>query len=510
MSNRTIWCSSFFSKSPDRYLHRSFVQVGCLISILLLGIGPISQQAVSSRVCSGPANGQQATISVAFEAPNPGFGQDLSLMGGIVSSLASPNQNQTALVNGCSTGNCTFPEINGITHSTIGMCSRCIDISSELRYLNKSDFLADKSLPNGLPFTYTLANIEALNASGGQAYSQLDSILSRVEDHDFEAIIPASIFNWTMITSSGCSPPCNSTYLNLEVPELSFLSTACSIYPCMRHYAGLVDGGVFNETLVSTVPAPRLHVNRGGSMSITPYVNFYIRDYYVGINASCVIDGNNYYLTRIQPNQIEISQNGSVFLTLGGRNLTLPSQCINKVNGDYIISIATFLADVLTGNCWTAGDFRFPTCYSTDGSSSWWLQGGLYNSGDATLDTVQSTFDSVVEVITNRMRVQSTGRVYGTVFQTTTCVSISWRWLLFPALLIIVTVICLVITMVQPIYAVETPFWKSSILPLLYASPGTQLMSSGAVHNMEAKSKVTIARLETNGNKWTFVEKSMD
>ena len=106
-----------------------------------------------------------------------------------------------------------------------------------------------------------------------------------------------------------------------------------------------------------------------------------------------------------------------------------------------------------------------------------------------------------------RPRTNSSGLVYGTVIQTTTCIAFSWRWLLFPALLIILTAICLVITMVQPIYEkVENPLWKSSILPLLYASPGTQLMASGEAHDMEAKSKVTIARLENSEDKWSFVD----
>jgi hypothetical protein len=59
--------------------------------------------------------------------------------------------------------------------------------------------------------------------------------------------------------------------------------------------------------------------------------------------------------------------------------------------------------------------------------------------------------------------------------------------------------------MVQTIYEVEKPLWKSSILPLLYASPGTQLMASGEAHDMGAKSKATIARLEKSGDKWSFV-----
>jgi hypothetical protein len=154
------------------------------------------------------------------------------------------------------------------------------------------------------------------------------------------------------------------------------------------------------------------------------------------------------------------------------------------------------------------------------GADLWWLEGGLWNSGNATLDTVQNTFTSVVESITNAMRIMgydprtnSSGLVNGTVWKTTTCLAISWRWLLFPALLIILTGICLVITMVQPIYnKVEIPLWKSSILPLLYiyTSPGTQFMPSGKVHDMEMKSKVTIARLENSEDKWSFIDISSE
>jgi hypothetical protein len=132
------------------------------------------------------------------------------------------------------------------------------------------------------------------------------------------------------------------------------------------------------------------------------------------------------------------------------------------------------------------------------------------------LDTVQTTFDSVVEPKECRYSgttLCSTGGpklVYGNVIQTTTCIAFSWEWMLFPALLIILTGICLVITMVRPIYGVEKPLWKSSILPLLYASPGTQLIASGEVHDMEVMSKITVSKLEKSENKWSFVDISCE
>jgi hypothetical protein len=184
---------------------------------------------------------------------------DVLTMGGIVNGLANPNQIQTALINGCSTGNCTFPMINGITHSTIGMCSQCIDITSKLQG-NGTSMLTGESyeigymaLPNGLFLKTILADggYAVFNASGTSriilgpdALGTFDSILSQVEDHSFTTIIPASVFNWTMITLSGFE-----AYDEAADNNTKYLSTACSIYSCMKHYAGLVDRGNFNETL---------------------------------------------------------------------------------------------------------------------------------------------------------------------------------------------------------------------------------------------------------------------
>ena len=250
-----------------------------------------------------------------------------------------------------------------------------------------------------------------------------------------------------------------------------------------------------------SLSVPNVQVYRG--MNETP-----IPDYYVGINASCVINGNTYDLTRIQPNQFEISWNGSIFLTLGGGNLTLPSQCINEIDGFYVANVASFLANVLTENCALPIPEVSEYGFTRPCSDQWWIQGGIFNSGNATFATVQGVFNSVTESITNRMRMEgydlgtnSSGLVYGTVIQTTTCIAFSWIWLLFPASHIALTGICLVITMVQTIYEVEKPLWKSSILPLLYASPGTQLTASGE------KSDARWRRLQTRLQYYFLINK---
>jgi hypothetical protein len=428
----------------------------------------------------------QATISVASQILSV-RNLDMSLvqvpmMEGIINILANSTQNQNSPVN-CFTGNCTFPMINGITHSTIGMCSKCIDITSTVQHANKT-------LPNGL----SIPDGVIFNALGGTAYgsSSLDSILSQVEEQDFAGIIPASAFNWTMITFSS--------------QKGGVLSTACSMYPCMRHYyAGLVDGGKFNERLVSTVPALPAATDWG---------------LYAGLNASCVIDisQSSPVFPTVVPTVVSTvdptvfsTMVPTVFLTLDGKNLTLPSECINQIDSSYVNSVANFSLNILTGNCSVSDTGLMEYQGGTGIGQGWWLLSGLYNFSNASLETVQSTFDSITQSITNRLRVDSndtvvTKLVHGTAIQTDTCIAFSWKWLLFPALHLILTTIFLAITMLQPIYEkVEKPLWKSSILPLLYASPGTQLMASEE-HGMEAKSKVTIARLENSEDKWSFVD----
>jgi hypothetical protein len=426
----------------------------------------------------------------------------------VIDSLANPGRNQSLLMTGCSTGNCTFPITNGVTHSTVGMCSTCSDMTSQLEDVD--DGLV--RLPNGLYMRSGRGEDDGILTSFNTSTSCIGAPSGNftAAQTSFQSLVPASVMNFTVISAaqSGFN---SSWYWGLNY---SLIAATCIFYPCMRHYAGVVEQGVFEETLVSTVAA----------LPIDEELNeFSSTKYYAGINASCLINEQLYDLTRIQPDQITIQMSQdypNVTLTLGSQDLLLPSDCINQIDGIYAGSAGSFLFTALTGTCVIdqPDGISTPQCKENSEFSSdmeyWWLLGDLWNGGNATFGTIQSTLDAVVESITARMRVQGydprtnrVGLVNGTVIETSICISFSWQWLLYPGLFIGLTGVCLLGTLIQSTYqGTEVPPWKSSILPLLYASPGSRLAAPGDICSIEESSKTTMMKLERDDDRWAFVD----
>ena len=122
------------------------------------------------------------------------------------------------------------------------------------------------------------------------------------------------------------------------------------------------------------------------------------------------------------------------------------------------------------------GSRRLSVCrvYPGNGSvDAWWL-GGLYNDGEATFDTIAARWDDVAVALTDSWRIATLNdyglavkiTVNGTVWETTICTQFNWPWLSFPAALVVLSVISLVLTIIPGTN--QPPAWKSSILPFLH------------------------------------------
>ena len=120
--------------------HRgSFVaSVGAVVTILALGVDPFVQQIVRYYTCVKPTGRIEASIPRVNTYEDPGafhngagsvalgIGTQAAISAGAFSAAAF------SLLFNCSTGNCTFER----PYSSVGFCSRCSDISTELRITN--------------------------------------------------------------------------------------------------------------------------------------------------------------------------------------------------------------------------------------------------------------------------------------------------------------------------------------------------------------------------------------
>lgn len=133
--------------------------VAAIVTILSLAIGPFTQQAIRSVTCPQLVTDANASIPIAHFVPGPalyyriGAGEwevDTDMKGAMVQGLTNPTGNDSAIVASCPTGNCTFPASSeNITHSSIGMCSACMD-TTQFVTANTSNTVTNYTLPNNL------------------------------------------------------------------------------------------------------------------------------------------------------------------------------------------------------------------------------------------------------------------------------------------------------------------------------------------------------------------------
>ncbi|KAF3035961.1 hypothetical protein E8E12_006950 [Didymella heteroderae] len=553
---------------PFRLRRLDSVFIGCLVVIFSVGIGPFTQQAIKAVPCNVASGAMSSSIQVAntnsyFDFPriaSGAFDLGLDTKAAILQALANPTSDRSAITADCPTGNCTFKTYNGITHSSMAMCKKCVDITRWLYEARPNEggnttvygsdkmdgsveynlFLpADKPLADDMPFLWTsvggavvqndtlpshmaYAPNKFLNATTLEGW---DWLLARGNLYDsFRAAVKASVLNFSMITltTDGCSW---QPFQDPEYPDLSrynttcshpslnassywnivnVVATACAFYPCVKDFHGDVVDTVYTETVVRETPANRSPDDV--EVSIAPQAVF---------NDHCIINQ--------QPVTLEnVSSIASADRTLNstyvdGRNVSVPHECFYEFSGAYIRGVQNYLSKTLTGSCEMPGTQSFTigadprTWRAVDcGEDTWWLR-SLYNNGNATFKTIDANMEAIAVAMSNELR--RTGSawdgtasfVQGNVSRATVCTHFDWKWLSFPLALLVLTTLMLVIVSVKTLFdKQQTPIWKSSALPLLFTGNGIGMMGAQDKVDREADGTVVSLKKREDGG-WEFV-----
>jgi hypothetical protein len=266
-----------------------------------VGIGPFTQQAAESVPCDRPLESAEATIRVSrlvsssnlVRLDSAHWDLDIVTKVALLNGLSDPNRPQSGINPDCSTGNCLFPSYNGVTHSSIGMCKKCTDITPWLTealtarndVINGSTtiYQADINLPDGHGIgggwiDYQPSNIidhlpqKIMDVSGNatvfRSSMRLNNSLFDKLDSSFDSILPASILNVSVVTftNNNCEQQveeldrCSNHSFPNSYPfldNLNVVATACSFYPCVRDYHGSVRDTKFTEAVVREIPMMR-------------------------------------------------------------------------------------------------------------------------------------------------------------------------------------------------------------------------------------------------------------
>lgn len=440
---------------------------GSLIIILSLAMGPFSQQAIKSIECPQYVSGVNASVPVAHFASltffRIGAGEwrvSYDTQGAMINGLLNPTGNDSAVSATCQTGNCTFtPDSTNITYSSIGLCSSCIDVTSTISYniSQIEDYDMNYTLPSDAWIDSQRASMWGKFLDVRPDYNL--SWASTLFSDDFATTAPQSLINVTILEATNVTANWDDTS-----PQ-AVVAAACTLYPCLKNYYGQVSDGVFTEEVVSTVPA-------------TDYVpiSVYAGDTYnyTALKTPCVIEGKEYNSS----NNFAGVPSNYTFVNVTGQDgvYTAPDVCLYKMYWIYANAMAYFMETTLftsgDSGCIWEDDAGPEFIFCTD---ALWLE-PLYNSGNATFDTISTAIEQFSTAVTNKFRTAGTSNddsslhetVLGAVSQTTVCISFEWQWLLLNVIVILISTILLISILVQHYRYPEQPIWKSSLLPFLF------------------------------------------
>ncbi|KIW26377.1 uncharacterized protein PV07_09477 [Cladophialophora immunda] len=475
--------------------------LGAVIMILVLAVDPVTQDIIHFVDCSTSVQGAVATI------PRTNYFDWGPLQTPLIPlSDSVPVGIQSAINSGffapgvevdftCSTGNCSFPT----EYSTLGYCSKCQDISDQIKVVDDNAHGSIlSSLPSGLTVNFTSGD----NVTLSKMWTFEDS--SGYHIQTLVGSYPLAGLEYTGDPLS--SPACQNASEKAKASCGGRLAVSCTMYQCVQSFNAVISAGRLSE-VPTDVTGPSLN---------------WTQDSY--FDTSSILD------TKC------LSQNESRQLAALGYRIDpasrwLPYDMTFNPDMDYI-QYSTFPESLLGHNCLYIFTLGFPTGLQKylskffSGTLTGELNGdgnlvgfdgpqvlqAVYNFGDMTVDSVDSMFQNAAKSLTTYIRQNgasaNSAPVTGQVLHYATCLGVKWPLLSFPAALVVLTLAFFIAVLVT---TKDFDVWKSSPLALIFHglyAPSPELRDQDArggdvlatVGQMEQVSKSLSVKLEQNSN----------
>ncbi|KAH0425154.1 hypothetical protein CcaCcLH18_11173 [Colletotrichum camelliae] len=375
----------------------------------------------------------------------------------------------------CPTGNCTFMglesgalvvELGEITHASAGLCSICTDVTTLISVAEGNGSVA---LPNGMNFSTGRTTTSMVFGSGDLSWAQ--SLMSeRAVSLAQQALSNITVFT----TQSPVADRYGAPFIHTR------MALSCSLYLCLRSYSGTVQKTQLREKVVSEVAMYHDPMYDGIEHQWVKNGSF------LASRTPCVVNGRNYTAE---------AEAGSLNIT----TFWAPdaAECIYSVAPTFADGLSSFLNDAFNETC-TFSAFQDGNLWC---KSNFWLS-ELWYQGNATVELVSGHFVDIATAVTNQLR-RGLGRqegsmseVEGQALQHVVFVVIDKGWLAFPAMLLGLEAVLLVL-MIARSWRLrdEEAVWKSSILPLIFYK--SQFAGSGQVF-ASGERLMTVKEMETD------------
>ena len=469
-ASRGIWGSA---RLIERLRGMHLASLGAAITILAIASDPFIQQVIETYPCA-----QHLGDGTASMPRTNSYNQSGIHTGADQSSLDLPMQ--AAIYEGvynsffpiqpvCTTGNCTFGNFR-----TAGMCTECQDISDRVKTNCSKDCNCVWKLPSGLNLTQPTDAI-AMTMGPSDPTDILESFPSITDIMSFRDI-------------ENAPEPQGDTCIKLKTP----MAIQCSLFPCVRTYSSNVTGGLMSQVLLSTQELRK-------SEGLGPYAGY---ELYSAIPMPCLMNGTYHEATsfteRNSTNSIPVSG-----LLKDNQTAYIPNECYFAFSNP--LGLMQYLPGFLNGFAADAPEVQY--------ADPAWV-GQLYNSGNATLETISASWAALSDSMTVRIRRSPDGfdlpPFRGDAWHTQICISVKWPWLAYPAALLALTIVFLLATIVQSACHSRNQIWKSSPLALLFHGLDNDLREKFHVvdrtEEMEQTAKGLSVKLGRETGEVRFVE----
>lgn len=459
-----------------------------LVTIASLAVGPVTQQAVRTAVCPQLLPGVRAAMPAANYVPGSssyyriGAGSyelEVDMKSAMIKALAEQGGSDTSGVDVvCKTGNCTWPDYGtGVTHASIGLCSKCIDTTD---FASAADSGANVTLPDENAYiNYGMSGQYMwVGHSNLFPYGHLFS-------EDFATAAAVSVRNFSILAASNSPCTKNATTGKLTCPHQisqsnntnfqgvgDYVAASCVLYPCMKEYSARFENNVLTETLVkSTTAVPNTQETTNEYSAFSNYT---------ATRSPCPLDNGTWYDYVNQSDAAHIPGRTWANISLSGqlrgsKNISVPNECLYKMNGIFYLAISSFTSTLFDGKCF----YDDEQAGHINCGDAWWLTPlwGEMNASFASLDNAMTDFTTAV---TNKFRMTGRGpnqllggtvdlaQTYGAVYETSTCIFFDRQWVALPAILVAICIILLTWIATKNYRDPELPVWKGSVLPLMF------------------------------------------
>ncbi|KAG5747852.1 hypothetical protein H9Q70_009466 [Fusarium xylarioides] len=530
-ASRGAWGS--FMLLPVVFKHQPQAIVAVIVVVTSLAIGPVTQQAIQPYYCAQIAPGRLATITVATELDdNRLYYQErpsmwklhVGLEAAIQDAVVNPSQsaNIDDLFN-CPSGNCTFhpypdhpeqPDQDRVSYASLGMCSRCEDISKLVKIrvdrYSQTD-LHQAILSMDVPSQGNESDrIEISSGTSSQSARYLESKITedfwwadKALPRDFLNTARWSAANLTILAFSqqNCQ---NETDGSMSCPLVGgrdkakgpvawdqptgYIAAACILYPCIKHYSGTVRLGSLSERVVRSTPL-RVQIPKSLEHSSGGHAANQVPQGLSGVQYPCFVNGTLYTSTNMTSESEKLPEDArqNVFIHPEGwenhslheavdyRNVTAPRECVVSLRHLFIYSLRRSLSEAFNAYCRPEGyQTKFVSCYTaTEGSSLPMVS--ILRPRSTSIETISESMNVMAMRLTTEFRragLDAYGNsrpvVEGQGWENRSCLRVAWEWLVLPAVLLSMCIVSMGWLIISDLLSRgNVVVWKGSILPFL-------------------------------------------